>query len=32
LVDVQAFALDLVGGRTTTSATLTIIARDTASP
>ena len=28
IVDVQAYALDLVGGRTVTSATLTIIARD----
>jgi hypothetical protein len=32
LVEVQAFALDLVGGRTITSATLTIVARDTPSP
>jgi hypothetical protein len=28
IVEVQAYALDLVGGRTLTSATLTIIARD----
>lgn len=32
LVDIQAFALDLVGGRTTTSATLTIVAPDARSP
>jgi hypothetical protein len=32
LVDVQAFARDLVGGRTTTSGTLTIVAPDTPSP
>lgn len=32
LVDVQAFARDLVGARTETSATLTIVAPDTTTP
>jgi hypothetical protein len=32
LVEVQAFARDLVGARTVTSATLTIVAPDTTSP
>ena len=32
LVEVQAYALDLVGGRTTTSATLTIVAPGTQDP
>jgi hypothetical protein len=32
LVEVQAFALDLVGGRTVTSASLTIVARDSTGP
>ena len=32
LVEVEAFARDLVGGRTVTSATLTIVAPDTTTP